>query len=248
MILGFSPINQKVGYVSYWGDDIKAYDTIVSGSLAIINPDSGIFASKKQGKNLAANIDNYQQIVQRAKTRDISILGYVPTGYFNHKCNEFGKCQKFDRIEAQIEAYFAKLPEIDGIFFDEAAPSNWDCESFINEYEALRKLVHKFRSKTIIAFNAGVADNCVANAIREDEIAVLFESSFEDYKKNEKNLIESSKTAHDKNAKVWHLVHSAPTNEDIIQVAKFSQKYGADYIYVSRRSGDWKSGVNTWGN
>lgn len=237
----------SIGMITYWGPDPEAYDIIPDHSLAVINPDNGALKSRGQKVTLAKNMDAYRNIVARAKQRKIAMLGYVPTGYFNHSCNAIGKCQTWDRIERQVAAYFEEIPDVAGIFFDEAAPSEWSCASFVEEYARLRAIVRTHSKNALMAFNAGVPDNCVIGGTQAGEIAVLFEGSPENYLDEGERLKQSAASARDKGVKIWHLVHTVASNEQIAELVSTSQAYGTDLFYVTLNSGDWESGVNTWG-
>lgn len=237
----------KIGYISYWGDNIAKYDNILDGSIAVINPSDGALISKGQKYKPVANIQSFKLITENLKRKDVKVIGYVPTGYFNHECNEIGQCQEWSRIEKQVETYFKEIPNLDGIFFDEAAPSNWNCSLFPDEYSKLRKIVESNKSNATIAFNAGVADNCVVSGLIKDEIGVLFEGSPQDYLTQSENLIASARAAHEKGAKVWHLVHSLSDQVLLNKILNNASVYKADYFYSSPISGDWQNGHNTWG-
>lgn len=236
----------KIGYISYWGDNIAKYDSILEGSIAVINPSDGILVSQGQKFKPVQNIQAFKFIVQKLHSRNVKVLGYVPTGYFNHECSIIGKCQEWARIRKQVEVYYREIPTIDGIFFDEAAPSKWDCGAFPNEYESLRTIVNSNAKNAIIAYNAGVADNCVVSGLIKDEIGVLFEAGPKEYLNQKDNLIASSNAAHEKGAKVWHLVHSLSEPALLNKILNITLIYGADYFYSSPIGGDWQNGQNTW--
>lgn len=241
------PQDTSIGMITYWGPKADQYEIIPDGALAVLNPDNGILKSRGQTLETVSDIDSWQSIITSLKNRNVTMLGYVPTGYFNHHCNEIGKCQKWERIEKQVEAYFSDIDGIGGIFFDEAAPSDWSCDSFVEEYARLRAIIRKYSSEAQIAFNAGVPDNCVVNGVISDEIAVLFEGSPDAYISQAERLSISAIEARSKGAKVWHLVHTVASQEQIPDLYALSQVYGAQYFYLTLNSGDWESGVNTWG-
>jgi hypothetical protein len=240
-------VGRTIGMITYWGPDPASYDIIPDGAMATINPDNGILKSRGQKLAPVGNLANWRQIVAQSNARGISMLGYVPTGYFNHDCNAIGKCQTWERIEKQVEVYFKEIEGLGGIFFDEAAPANWSCDAFVNEYAKLRAIVRNHSATATIAFNAGVPDNCVVGGGEAGEILVLFEGNPQNYSEQAERLSVSARTAREKGARVWHLVHSVSSNEEIAQLYGRSQSYGADYFYVTMNSGDWEAGVNTWG-
>ena len=121
-------------------------------------------------------LDVYGDVFRHAKKHDISLYGYLPTGYFRHDCNQIGKCQTWARVEAQVKTYFARLPDLKGIFFDETAPADYTCDAFAAEYEKLRTIVAKYRPGAKIIFNVGMPDTCAVNAAKPGEMVVLFEN------------------------------------------------------------------------
>jgi len=237
----------QIGVISYWGTNSALYAKLPAGSLALVNPDNGIFVSSGQTQKLVPDLSAYQSIVKQTSSRKISMLGYVPTGYFNHGCNADGKCQKWDRIEAQVKAYFANMPDLKGIFFDEAAPSNWNCGAFVGEYQKLRDIVKKYNAKALIAFNAGVPDNCAVSGAKSGEILVLFESDETAYFGTDA-IKESTATALRKGVVPWHLVHTVKTEAKLNAVFKQAQSTNVAYLYVTDIGGDWQHGEDTWGS
>ncbi|MCF5166482.1 hypothetical protein GIW45_20980 [Pseudomonas congelans] len=236
----------KIGVISYWGANESLYNQLTPGSLALINPNNGIFQG--QTTTLAPDLATYKRIVDQQTNRNVRLIGYVPTGYFNHSCNEVGVCQTWERIDAQVRSYFQEMPNLKGIFFDEAAPTNWSCAAFVNEYQQLRAIVKKYRSDATIAFNAGIPDNCVINGVHAGEIAVLFESDITSYTNKAQQITDATTTARNKGVLSWHLVHSVPAQADMERVVKDLKKGGADYGYVTNIGGNWQAGENTWGS
>ena len=236
----------KIGVISYWGANESLYNQLPTGSLALINPNSGIFQG--QTTALVPDLAIYKRIVDQQTSRNVRLLGYVPTGYFNHACNQAGVCQTWARIEAQVQSYFREMPNVKGIFFDEAAPSNWNCAAFVNEYQQLRAIVKKYRPDATIAFNAGIPDNCVVGGAQAGEIAVLFESDTSSYSNLAQQITDTTRTARNKGVLTWHLVHSVPAQADMERVVQNLKSRGADYGYVTNIGGNWQAGENTWGS
>lgn len=244
---GWTQAGRSIAMITYWGSDPASYDIIPPGAIATINPDNGILRSRGQSLAAVKETGPWRTIVSQAKARDITMLGYVPTGYFNHGCNAIGKCQTWERVERQVQVYFEQIPELGGIFFDEAAPSDWSCEAFSAEYARLRAIVRKYSASALIAFNSGVPDNCVVSGSAAGEILVLYEGNPENYTAQAERLAVSARTAREKGARIWHLVHTVKSPADIPALYATSQRYGADYFYVTLNSGDWETGINTWG-
>lgn len=238
----------QIGIISYWGSDPGVYKQIPQGSLALVNPDNGIFVSAGQTETLVPDLHQYQTIVKQQAARGVSMLGYVPTGYFNHGCNAIGQCQTIARIDAQVAAYFAAMPKLAGIFFDEAAPSVWNCAAFPAEYATLRNIVHKYAPGARIAFNAGVPDNCAVAGAKAGEILVLFENDAAAYAAQSENVSVSTLTALEKGVIPWHLIDTATNVTDLDTVFAQAQATDAAYVYVTNIGGDWQHGDNTWGS
>lgn len=238
-----------VGVISYWGStDTALCDQLPASSLAVVNPDSGVFVAAGQTTTLVPDLLTWRTLSDRAASRGVQLLGYVPTGYFNHTCNVPGKCQTWERIEAQIAAYFAQMPSLGGIFFDEAAPSTWNCSVFVTEYQQLRALVAKYRPGAKIAFNAGVPDNCVVGGALAGETVVLFESSATDYTAQATQISNATAVARTKGVQTWHLVHSVSTRADMIKLVSSARQMQTNLVYITNIGGNWQAGENTWGS
>jgi len=237
-----------VGVISYWGTDTALYDQLPASSLAVINPDSGIFVAAGQTTTLVPDLLTWRTLVDRTASRGVRLLGYVPTGAFGHSCNIPGQCQTWSRIEAQITAYFTQLPSISGIFFDEAAPANWNCSAFVTEYQQLRALVAKYRPGAQIVFNAGVPDTCVVSGALAGETVVLFESSTTDYTAQAAQIRAATAAATTKGVKSWHLVHTVPTQSAMTTIVSTARQMQASYAYATNIGGNWQAGDNTWGS
>lgn len=240
--------NTDIGVISYWGTNATLYDRLPEGSVALVNPDNGIFLSAGQTRTLVPNLSQYQTIVKNAADRDIVMLGYVPTGYFNHTCDVIGQCQTWDRIEAQVKAYFENIPHLEGIFFDEAAPAAWDCNAFPAEYQRLRDIVYKYNDVATIAYNAGVPDNCAVAGAEAGDILVLFENDQNAYAAQAQNVYVSTMTALNKGVTTWHLIHSVKTLEGLNAVFAQAKSTNVDLFYATDIGGNWQAGENTWGS
>jgi hypothetical protein len=245
---GASAQTTGIGVISYWGTDASLYAQLPSNSVAVINPDSGIFVATGQTTTLVPDLASWRDIVNSNASRGVKLLGYVPTGYFKHGCNAAGQCQTWARIEAQVAAYFAQLPSLTGIFFDEAAPSTWSCSAFVTEYQQLRALVAKYRAGAQIAFNAGVPDTCVVNGALAGETVVLFESSSADYTAQATQIATATAAARSKGVSTWHLVHSVTTQSAMSGIVSQAKQQQVSLAYVTNIGGNWQAGENTWGS
>jgi hypothetical protein len=237
-----------IGVISYWGTDAALYNQLPAGSVAVANPDSGIFVAAGQTSTLVPDLASWRDLVNGSAARGVKLLGYVPTGYFNHGCNAEGQCQTWSRIEAQVAAYFAQLPAVTGIFFDEAAPATWSCSAFVTEYQRLRALVAKYRAGAQVTFNAGVPDNCVVGGALAGETVVLFESSSADYTTQATQIAAATATARSKGVSTWHLVHSVATQTAMSSIVAKAVQMQVNLAYVTDIGGNWQAGENTWGS
>jgi hypothetical protein len=241
-----TPASPSIGVISYWGSSAALYEQLPSGSLAVINPQSGIFTG--QTEQLVPDLSAYASIVATASARNVSMLGYVPTGYFAHDCNIGGQCQTWARIEAQIKAYFENMPGLSGIFFDEASPASWSCSAFTAEYKKLRDLVHLYNSNAKIAFNAAVPDTCVVSGAEAGEIVVLFESDQTAYLSQAQAVQTSTASALARGVIPWHLVHTVKTTSDLDTVIAQARTSSVALFYATDIGGNWQAGENTWGS
>lgn len=237
-----------LGVPSYWGDQ-GDYDLIPEGGLALINPNSGILDESKQTLDIAPNAGYFGEIINGMKARGVEVYAYVPTGYFNHECNIYGECQTWERIVTQIYAYFELYPDLDGIFFDEAAGSGDElsCEDYALEYARLRGLVRRYKEDANIVFNPGWSNPCAVQAAEAGEIVLTFESAREKYTEYPDTTQGAIDLARERGVKTWHLVYSVEGEEMLREVVSEAKAFGADYFYSTEVGGDWQAGDNTWG-
>jgi hypothetical protein len=231
-----SSSSPKVGAVSYWALT-SYYDQLPSGALALINPSDGIFTGQTQ--TVTPDAAAFAAIVANAATRNVSMLGYVPTGYFNHSCDIAAQCQTWARIEAQVQAYFQQLPAVAGIFFDETSVTPWDCNAFVAEFQQLRTIVNKYRSGARIAFNVADPTPCVVDAVAAGEILVQFEGKPANYLSRAAALDSGTAAARAKGVLSWHLVLAAADIDSVHARAAASR---VDYFYAT----DKAAGTNEW--
>lgn len=235
----------QAGVISYWGTS-SLYAQLPAGAVAVVNPASGIFTG--QTTTLVPDVASYAAIVAAATARNVSMLGYVPTGYFSHTCDIAGQCQTVARITAQVQAYFQTMPGLAGIFFDEASPAVWSCTAFVAEYQQLRNIVRSYSPTAKIAFNAAVPDNCVVDAALPGEMVVLFENSQAAYLSQTAAIQTSTAAALTKGEIPWHLVHSVSTATDLNIVITQAKATKAAMFYATDVGGNWQAGQNTWGS
>ena len=236
----------NLAVVSYWGQRVETFEQIPDHAVALINPSSGILA-KGSVDTPVDNLGIYKDVFRRAKKHDIRLYGYVPTGYFKHDCDVDGRCQTWARVEAQVKAYFEQMPNLQGIFFDETAPADYDCALFGAEYDKLRALVAKYRPGGKIIFNVGMPDTCAVAATSQGEMIVLFENDGQHYVNDYKQIKAATDQAHSKGTQVWHIINNIPTDKELDAVLRASDVYAPDYLYVIDVSGDWQAGFDTYG-
>jgi len=237
----------QLAVVSYWGTRTDNYFRIPDHAVALINPSNGILV-KDSITTLVDGANSYKTVMRRAKAHDIALYGYVPTGYFNHGCIADGKCQTWERIDAQVRAYFEKMPELKGIFFDETAPAEYDCSLFTDEYARLRAVVAKYRSDAKIIFNVGMPDTCAVDATNPGEMIVLFENDGPHYVDDYSRIKVATTRAKDRGVNVWHIINTIPDEGRFDAVVRAAAVYNPDYLYVVDVSGDWKAGFDTYGD
>lgn len=265
VVVGVAAGRLRPGVISYWDPSTTDFNTIPSGTLAVINPNSGMFVSETSYA-LAANVACYAFTAEQLSIRGATVLGYVPTGYFNHGCNTEGVCQTWQRcvcvvrvpegasnrqsvgrIEANIAAYYSAMPMLDGIFFDEAAPSSWDCNAFAAEFAQLRALVYKYTQKAQIAYNIGIADTCIVPSMQgPNEIYALFESSMTDFTSQKATVLATIKAANSAGLQTWALVYSV-TSAQLPSLVQAVNGTSLTWFYATDIGGNWQAGQNTWG-
>ena len=248
---GLSPLTAiakpQLAVVSYWGTRLENFFRIPDHTIALINPSSGILA-KGSVTVLADGAGGYGDVLRRAKKHDIALYGYVPTGYFNHTCIADGKCQTWERVDAQVKAYFDKMPELKGIFFDETAPADYDCKLFGDEYAKLRAIVAKYRPDGKVIFNVGMPDTCAVDATNPGEMIVLYENDGAHYVNDYAKIKAATAQAESKGVKVWHIINNIPDEGQFNAVVRAAGVYAPDYLYVIDVSGDWQAGFDTYGD
>jgi len=236
----------KLAVVSYWGGRTENFLRIPDHSLALINPNSGILATGSTDRT-SERLDVYKDVFRHARKHDITLYGYVPTGYFRHDCNREGTCQTWARIEAQVKTYFEKMPDLAGILFDETAPADYSCEGFAAEYETLRKLVARYRPQAHIIFNVGMPDTCAVDAAKPGEMVVLFENDGGHYVGDYPKIEAATRRAAARGVLTWHIINNIPPDQ-LDAVLHAGTIYAPDYLYVIDVSGDWRAGFDTYGN
>lgn len=244
---GGSPSGKPgLGAISYWALT-NQYDQLPSGALTVVNPSNGMLSG--QTLDLSPDVPLYATIVTKAAARNVSMLGYVPTGYFNHACDINGRCQTWTRIEAQVQAYFQSLPGVAGIFFDETSMSPWNCSAFVAEFQQMRNIVHKYNAQAKIAFNVADPTPCVVDAVAAGEILVQFEDTAAVYLNRAAALDAGTAAARAKGVASWHLIFAASTAADLNSVFTQAATVRADLFYatdIAANAGLWNTLPAYW--
>ena len=230
----------QMGAISYWSTS-SLYDQLPSGSIAVVNPSNGILTG--QTSTVTPDVGSYASIVTAAAARNVSMLGYVPTGYFDHTCNIAGQCQTLARINAQVQAYFQNMPNLAGIFFDEASPKVWTCSTYLAEYQQLRAMVQLYSPQAKVAFNAGFPDTCTVDATAAGEILALFEGDLATYASQAGLINTANAAAVAKGVIPWHLVYSVSNTTDLATVLFQAASSKTTLVYAT----DLPAGSTTWG-
>ena len=239
-----------LGVISYWGSNADAYRLLPTASLAVLNPEVGILATGTANMPVA-NLATWQRRSAELRARGVRHLGYVPTGYFRHDCDQVGVCQTWARIEAHVATYLTQMPDLDGLFFDETAPTTWDCTVFSAQYARLRALVAKYRRDgapaPLLAFNPGIADICVLDGLQAGETVVVFEGTAASHAERETVLTAVTRQARQRGLQTWHLVHTATTSAALQSVVARARQADTTWIGVTSTGGQWQANENTWG-
>ena len=102
-------------------------------TVAIINPDSG------PGK---VADPNYTRILERARRRGVTMIGYVSTWWAARPLHE---------VKGEVDRWVYHYPGIQGIFFDQQASS----ADHIGYYVALYEYARKARGLSLVVTNPG---------------------------------------------------------------------------------------------
>ncbi|KAJ3028886.1 UNVERIFIED_CONTAM: hypothetical protein HDU68_000688 [Siphonaria sp. JEL0065] len=246
----------NVGILSYWPESSKEYDRIPPGSLALINPNNGIFTDQTQ-KTLVSSISQYQDLVRRTIARGVFLIGYIPTGNANHtaNCNIPAICQSWNNINNHLSTYARLFPELSGIWFDEAcllAPHDTIPSYVQAEYADLRSSFHTYFAaavktpKPLLVFNPGTPNAQYPAAAVKDEVVIIFENSQLAFSQQQHLISGTQQVAAANGVKTWVIVNTA--GEEIVEsVVSTTAALNSSLLYVTDYSADWRAGVNTYG-
>lgn len=230
----------RIGIISYWEPSSPAWDRVPAQSVVLINPQNGIL---EPGTNQpVSDLAEWVKLVGRLKKNKIVVIGYVPTGYFDHetcKKTPAPKCQTKDRIRLQVKTYYKRIPSLDGIFYDETSPKGGVSADYNKEYKFLRALNPTGR---VTVFNVGTTSVKAVEATNAREHLVLFENSGDEYDKSKDEVTDLTRVARKKGIVVWHLLHTVTSEEKMCSYVAAIAQREADYGYIT----DIENGDKTW--
>ena len=172
--------------------------------LAIINPNSGPGPTADP---------NYAAQVTHTRAAGITVIAYVYTSY---------GARSAAAVEADIDAYYAQYPDLDGIFIDEVSS---DCR-LIPYYSALDVYVKAKGGAGVTVLNPGnPVPECHATA---GDILLTFEGSYATYL----GFTPSGWETGYADTKFWHLVYDATAAEMPNAVALATSRH-AGWVYVT---------------
>jgi hypothetical protein len=141
-------------YIYPTGEGLKQWERILESSsaaptVAIVNTDSG------PGKIADPN---YAKIVERARQRGVTTLGYVSTRYAARPLQE---------VKSDVDRWVQFYPGIDGIFFDEQASS----ADQVLYYVALYDYARNQKGLSLVITNPGTV--CAEDYLARDAADVV---------------------------------------------------------------------------
>lgn len=237
----------RIGIISYWDLSSPAWDRVPPDSMVLINPESGIL--ELNSDKVVSDSLKWVALFERLKKKHLKVLGYVPTGYFDHvSCKDKPNCATEARIRRQVATYYELMGALDGIFYDETSPKPEDEKTadYKKEYTLLRSINKKGR---ITVFNVGWASCKAVDATDKGEYLVLYESSAEGYA--DQKVSDVTHEARQRGIIVWHLLHSVGKTADMCSYVARMAQLGANYGYVTDvPEGEltWNSTPSYWGD
>lgn len=173
------------------------------GSIYILNPASGSGTS----------IDvNYLKALEKARKAGIQILGYVDTAYGQRTLASIAKEVIFHKQHYRVS----------GIFLDQTTLD----EAHLNYYSKLAAYIHTQR--LTVAFNPGQPQIDKRYFTMADSI-INFEGTYDAYK----NTAFPKWITEIPTQKIWHLVHSAPAEQDMQKAIALSRRNHAGLVYIT---------------
>jgi serine/threonine protein kinase len=149
------------------GDGLKEWDRLIdsadaTGLVAIVNPASG------PGKEADRN---FVQVMDRARTAGITLIGYVSTAHAKRPLPE---------VEADVERWVRFYPRVDGIFFDEQASGADQVDYYAALYDQARKLL----PRALVVTNPGTlcAEEYLSRPAADVACLAEVSKSFADYR------------------------------------------------------------------
>lgn len=176
-------------------------------SMAIVNPSNG--------PGTVADLDYVNQVKKSREEADLTVLGYVPTGYSN---------RDMIGVKEDIDRYYYWYG-VDGIFFDEAAT---DCCKVSCYYKNLYACVKAKGGKATVVLNPGTqTGECYMD--RVSDIIVNFEGTYDTYAQN---YSAPDWVSNYPATRFWHLVHTTPY-ADLKTAVSLSKQRNAGWVYVT---------------
>eukprot|EP01116_Phalansterium_solitarium_P013009 TRINITY_DN2983_c0_g1_i3.p1 TRINITY_DN2983_c0_g1~~TRINITY_DN2983_c0_g1_i3.p1 ORF type:complete len:744 (-),score=297.46 TRINITY_DN2983_c0_g1_i3:2216-4447(-) len=189
-----------------------------SVQMVIFNPNSGPGSAVDP---------TYVSRVERLKEAGQLVGGYVHTSYGERPIAD---------VKADIDAYFAWYPLIDGIFVDEAQSSatgsNAAGTNFLDYYWDIKYYVRSKGARKGIVLNHGtIPDEAYVELA---DIDCIFEGPFSDYV-NFAERVPAWVHSYPPQ-KFWHIVHTTPyaSNQEVVAVLRATN---AHFLYVTDLTG-----------
>jgi hypothetical protein len=177
-------------------------------STAVMNPNSGPGAAASP---------YYAQVLQRCHAQGHHVIGYVPTSY---------GARPLGAVQADVDAYYAFYPGVDGIFLDEMSTDS----ATRAYYQTLYAFVHGKPGPHEVVGNPGAAASSawqlttpVADAV------VVFEGTAARYLSWSPPSWVRGQVA----SRISNLVYSASSQRTMGQVCSRSKSLNAGYVYVT---------------
>ncbi|RPK54877.1 Spherulation-specific family 4 [Streptomyces sp. ADI96-02] len=220
---------QKVSVPAYFYPGATWDRLIAAGTragIAIANPDNGP----------GGGVDSqYTNVIRRATSAGIKVIGYVPTGYFGTTgmTTRTGSTNPNDwmrQIKGDVDTWYRLYGSagVAGIFFDEGLARCGSGNVDVNRYIELKRYVEGLRgAAAIVVDNPGTGvDQCYSQAA---DTLVTFEGSGSSYRNHRPQAWEATAPAD----KIWHMVYDVPDQNSMREMMNFSRQRNAGHIYVT---------------
>lgn len=179
--------------------------------VAVLRPGSVIIVNPASGPGDAVD-PRYTAAIERARSRDLVILGYVDSDY---------GAIAVDHVADEVSRHRTWY-SVDGIFLDRVAPDG----SSLAHYTDIAGRVHE--AGLSVAFNAGQPDVDVRYAEVADHL-VVFEGPLSAYH----NCRFPGWSAEVGPERLWHLVYGVATADEMRDVVARAAASNAGIVYVT---------------